>query len=148
MTGWVGGWSRQEPGGVEVGDELGGSLAVRASRLSFCGKLVVRSWKRTRPTSDGVAGCPGGGLVAEEAELEREVRALGFHGGVDAAGVELEPAHLVGREGGVGAVGGGADLEGALEAVVGDHALAEDLGHVAGDEAAEGCPSARGGPGR
>ena len=64
--------------------------------------------------------------------------ALGFHGGVDAAGVELEPAELLGWEDGEGAVGGGADLEGALEAVVGEHGGAEDLGHVAGDEAAEG----------
>ena len=44
---------------------------------------------------------------------------------------------LVGREGGEGAVGGGADLEGALEAVVGDEGWAEDLGEFAGGVAAE-----------
>ena len=66
------------------------------------------------------------------------MRALGFHRRVDAAGVELEPAHLLGWEDGEGAVGGGPDLEDALEAVVGDHAGAEDLGQVAGDVAAQG----------
>ena len=87
---------------------------------------------------DCVARCPGSGLIAEEAELDGEVRPLGFHGGVDAAGVEREPAHLFGWEDGEGAVGSGTDLEGALETVVGDQAGAEDLGQIAGDVAAKG----------
>src|SRR5579871_5479319 len=59
MVGWVGGWSRQDPVGKRSAMSSGESLAARASRLSFCGKLVVRSWKRTRPTvmvSRGVQG--------------------------------------------------------------------------------------------
>ena len=45
---------------------------------------------------------------------------------------------LVGGEDGDGAVGGGADLQGALEAVVLDEGGAEDLGELAGGVAAEG----------
>ena len=61
-----------------------GRLGGEGFAVEFCGKLVVRSWNRTRPTSDGVARSPGGGLVAEEAELEGEMGALGVDGGVDA----------------------------------------------------------------
>ena len=71
-------------------------------------------------------------------ELEREMGALDGDGGVDAGGVALEEVELVGWEGGDGAVGGGADLEGALEAVVGEEAGAEDFGEGAGGVAAEG----------
>jgi hypothetical protein len=77
-------------------------------------------------------------LVTEDAELEGEVRALGFDGGVDAVGVELEEVELVGRVVGEGAVCGGADLEGALDAVMLKEGGTEDFGEVAGDVAAEG----------
>ncbi len=135
LAGWV---VAPGAGGVEVGDEFGGEFGGEGFTVEFLREAGGEVLEEDEADGDGVAGCPRGGLIAEEAELKREVRALGFHGGVDAAGVEFEPAHLVGWEGGVGAVGGLADLEGALEAVVGDHALAKDLGHVAGDEAAKG----------
>ena len=77
-------------------------------------------------------------MIAEEAELEREVGALEVDGGVDAGGVALEEVELIGGEGGEGSVGGGSDEEGALEAVVGEEAGAEDLGEGAGGVAAEG----------
>ncbi len=47
--------------GVEIGDEVGGSFAVRASRLSSVGKLVVRSWNMTRPTRMVSRGVQGAG---------------------------------------------------------------------------------------
>jgi hypothetical protein len=65
------------------------------------------------------------------------MRALGFDGGVNAAGVEGEPVELVGREDGDCVVGGGGDLHGALGAVVGEEPVAEDLGEGAGCVAAE-----------
>jgi hypothetical protein len=77
-------------------------------------------------------------LIAEEAELEREVGALEVDGGVDAGGVAFEEVELIGGEGGDGAVGGGAEEEGALEAVVGEETGAEDFGEGAGGVAAEG----------
>ena len=44
--------------------------------VEFVGKLVVRSWIHDEADEEGVARRPGGGLIAEEAELEREVGAL------------------------------------------------------------------------
>ena len=60
-----------------------------------------------------------------------EVGALEVDGGVDASGVALEEMELIGGKGGDGAVGGGSDEEGALEAVVSEKAGAEDLGEGA-----------------
>jgi hypothetical protein len=74
----------------------------------------------------------------EEAEFEGEVVELGGDGSVDAAGVEVELVELVGGQDGDGAVCGGAELEGALGAVVEDHAGAEEFGEGAGGVAAEG----------
>ncbi len=65
------------------------------------------------------------------------MRGLRGDGGVDAAAVDLEDVQLVGGEHGDGAVGGGADLEGALELVVIDEVGAEDLSELAGGMAAE-----------
>ena len=62
---------------------------------------------------------------------------MGGDVGVDAAGVGLELVELVGGKGGDGAVGGGAELEDALLAVVVDEGGAEDLGEGAGGVAAE-----------
>jgi hypothetical protein len=76
-------------------------------------------------------------LIAEDTELDREMRALGGDGGVDATGVELEPVQLVGRERSGGAVGGGLDPEGALGAVMRDEAGSEDFGEFTGGVAAE-----------
>jgi hypothetical protein len=93
--------------------------------------------KHDEADEDGVAWSPGFGLIAEDTELEREMGALDGDGGVDACGVAFEEVELAGWEGGNGAVGGGADLEGALEAVVGEEAGTEDLGEGAGGVAAE-----------
>ena len=58
--------------------------------------------------------------------------------GVDAVGVGLELVELVGGKDGDGAVGGGAELEDALFAIVLDERGAEDFGEGAGGVAAEG----------
>jgi len=63
---------------------------------------------------------------------------VGVDVGVDAVGVGLELVELVGGEGGYGAVGGGAELEDALFAIVLDERGAEDFGEGAGAVAAEG----------
>ncbi len=93
----------------------------------------------TRPMRRESRGVQGAGSYVEEAELEREVGALDGDGGVDAAGVELEVVELVGREAGDGAVGGGAELEGALERGRGRGARSRGVSaRVAGGVAAEG----------
>ena len=63
---------------------------------------------------------------------------MGVDVGVDAVGVGLELVELVGGEDGDGAVGGGAELEDALLAIVLDHGGADDLGEGAGAVTAEG----------
>ena len=90
--------------------------------------------RETRRESRGVQGA---GVIVEDVELKGEVRGLLGDGGVNAAGVDLKEVELVGGELGDGAVGGGADLEGALHAVVGEDGGAEDFGEVAGGVAAE-----------
>ena len=124
--------------GIEICNEFGRELGGEGFAVQLLRKAGSEVLEENDADRDCVTGCPGSGLVAEEAELDGEVRTLGFHGGVDAAGVEFEPAHLLGREDRDGAVDGGPDLEGALQTVVWDHAGAEDLGHVAGDVAAKG----------
>jgi hypothetical protein len=59
-------------------------------------------------------------------------------GGVDSGGVALEGVKLVGWEGDDGTVGSGTELEGSLEAVVGEEGWAEDFGEGAGCVTAEG----------
>ena len=66
-------------------------------------------------------------MITEEAELEREMSALDFDGGVDAVGVALQKAELIRGKGGDGAIGGCADEEGALETVVSEERGAEDF---------------------
>ena len=124
-------------GGVEVGDELGREFGGDGFAAELGGEGVGEVLKEGEADEDGVAGRPVGGLVAEEAELEGEVIALESDGGVDAAGVEIEPVHLVGGEGGDGVLGGGAEEEGALGAVVAEHGVAEDFGEGTGGVAAE-----------
>lgn len=77
-------------------------------------------------------------MVTEETELEGEMGLLEGDGGVDSGGVALEGVELVGWEDGGGAVGGGTELEGSLEAVVGEERWAKDLGEGAGGVATEG----------
>jgi hypothetical protein len=123
--------------GIEVGQELRWEFGRERFAVELLREAGGEVLEEDDANGDGVAGCPGGGLVAEEAELDGEMCALSFHGGVYAAGVELEPAHLLGWEDGVGAVGSCADLEGALKAVVGNQLGTEDLGHITGDVAAK-----------
>jgi len=116
---------RREPGGegfaVELGGEAGGEIL-----------------EHDEADEDGVARRPGSRLVAEETEFEWEMGALELDGGVDSCGVALDLVELVGREGCEGSVGGVAQFESALEAVVGEEGWAEDLGESSCGVAAEG----------
>jgi hypothetical protein len=124
--------------GVEIGDEVLGETGGEGFAAELGGPAGGEVLKHDEGDEEAVARGPGGGLIAEEAELEGEVGTLEFDGGVDAGGVALEEMDLVGGEGGDGAVGGGSDEEGALEAIVGEKAGAEDLGEGAGGVAAKG----------
>jgi hypothetical protein len=135
----LGGWVIT-PGdyGVEIADEMLGKFGGEGFAVEFGGEAGGEVLKHDEADQKRVAGCPRSGLVAEEAELEREMRALDVDGGIDAGGVTLEEVKLIGREGRDGAIGGGAELEGALETVVGQEGRAEDFGEGAGGVAAEG----------
>jgi hypothetical protein len=135
LAGWV-----VAPGdyGVEVVDEVLGETCAEGFAAEFGGEAGGEVLKHDEANEEAVARGPGGGLITEEAEFEREVGALEVDGGVDAGGVALEEVELIGGEGDEGAVGGGSDEEGALEAVVSEEAGAEDLGEGAGGVAAEG----------
>jgi hypothetical protein len=138
VDGGLGGWVIA-PGdyGVEVGDEGLGETGGECFAAELGGKAGGEVLKHDEGDEEAVARSPGGWLIAEEAELEGEVGALDCDGGVDAGGVALEEVELIGGEGGDGAVGGGSNEEGALEAVVGEEAGAEDFGEGAGGVAAE-----------
>ena len=136
-SGVVGGVIAPGAGGVEIGDKLGGQARGEGLAGEFGGVLVCEVLEHGERDEDGVARRPGGGFVAEQVELEGQVRLLPGDGGVDAGGVDLEQMELVWRELGDGAVGGGADLEGALEAIVGEERGAEDGGELAGGVTAE-----------
>jgi hypothetical protein len=125
LCGWV-----VAPGDdrVEVSDEVRGEFGGQVFAIEFGGEAGGEVLEHDEADEEAVAGCPGSRLVAEEAELEGQVGALEGDGGVDAGGVTLEEVKLVGREGSGGAVGGDAEGEGALEAVVGEERGAEDLG--------------------
>jgi hypothetical protein len=124
--------------GVEVVDEVWGEFGGEVFAVELGGEAGGEVLEHDEADEEGVAGCPRGWLVAEDAELERQMGALEVDGGVDTGGVALEEVELVGREGGGGAVGGDAQGEGSLEAVVGEERGAEDLGESAGGVAAEG----------
>jgi hypothetical protein len=124
--------------GVEVVDEVWGEFGGEVFAVELGGEAGGEVLEHDEADEEGVAGCPGSRLITEEAELEREMRALDGDGGVDTGGVALDEVELVGREGGGGAVGGDAEGEGSLEAVVGEERGAEDLGEGAGGVAAEG----------
>ena len=78
--GLVGGWSRQEPTGVKVLIELDALVAGGADNEGFAGELggigVGEVLEHGERDEDGVAGGPGGGLVAEDFELDWQVRGL------------------------------------------------------------------------
>jgi hypothetical protein len=135
----LGGWVvAPGDGGIEVADEVLREAGGEGFAVELGGEAVGEVLEHDEADEEGVAGRPGGGLVVEEAELERKVGALESDGGVDAGSVLLEEVELVRGEGSDGAVGGDAELEGALEAVVDDEGGAEDFGEGAGGVAAEG----------
>jgi hypothetical protein len=139
VDGKLGGWVIA-PGdyGVEVGDEGLGETGGEGFAAELGWEAGGEVLKHDEGDEEAVARGPGSGLVAEEAELEGEMGALEFDGGVDAGGVTLEEMELIGGEGGDGAVGGGSDEKGALEAVVSEEGGAEDFGEGAGGVAAKG----------
>jgi hypothetical protein len=134
------GWRVVAPGGyrVEVGDEILREAGGEGFAAELGGEAGGEVLKHDEADEEAVARGPGGGLIAEEAELEGEMGALQFDGGVDAGGVALEEVELIGGEGSEGSVGRGSDEEGALEAVVWEEAGAKDFGEGAGGVAAEG----------
>jgi len=124
-------------GGVEIADEVCGKFRGESFAVQFGGKAGSEVLEHDEADEERVTRRPGSGLVAKEAELEWEVSALEVDGGIDASGVLLQEMELVGREGGEGAVGSDAELEGALETVVDEEAGAKDFGEGAGGVAAE-----------
>jgi hypothetical protein len=124
--------------GVEIGDEILGEAGGEGFTAELRGEAGGEVLEHDEADEEAVARGPGGGLIAEETELEGQVRALEVDGGVDSGGVALEEVELIGGERGKGAVGRGPDEEGALEAVVCEEAGAEDFGEGAGGVAAEG----------
>jgi hypothetical protein len=123
--------------GIEIGDEVLREAGGESFAVEFAGKAGGEVLEHDETDEDGVARGPGGGLIAEEAELKWEMSLLEGDGGVDPGGVLLEDVELVGRKGGDGAVSGDAKLESALETVVGEKDRAKDLGEGAGSVAAE-----------
>ncbi len=71
--------------GVEVGDEVLGETGGEGFAVEFGGEAGGEVLKHDEADEEGVARRPGGGVIAEEAELEREMGALEVDGGVDAA---------------------------------------------------------------
>lgn len=63
---------------------------------------------------------------------------LNLDGGVDAAGVELEPVKLIRGKGSNRAIGGDPELEGALGAVVREHGGTENFREITGGVASKG----------
>jgi hypothetical protein len=79
VDGGLGGWV-VAPGGyrVEVGDEGLGETGGEGFAAELGGEAGGEVLKHDQADEETVAGGPGGGLIAEEAELEREVGALDF----------------------------------------------------------------------
>jgi hypothetical protein len=128
VDGGLAGWMIAPGGyGVEVGDEMLREAGGEGFAVEFGGKAGGEVLKHDETDEKGVSWCPGCGLIAEEAELEWKMGALKFHRSVDSGGVSLEEVELIGGKGCDGAVGGGADEEGALKTVVSEERGAEDF---------------------
>jgi hypothetical protein len=122
--------------GIEVIDEVLRKASGKSFAIELGGEAGSEVLEHDEADEEGVARGPGCGLIAEETELEREMCVLECDGSVDASGVLLEKMKLIGRECSDGTVGCDAELERALEAVVGEECRAEDLGECAGGVAA------------
>ena len=89
-----------EAGGEDLAAELGGEGGAQVL-------------EHDEAYEQRVARGPGRWIEVEEAEFERQVRALGGDGGVDAAGVELEEVELGWIKDCNSTIGRSAKLEGA-----------------------------------
>jgi hypothetical protein len=139
VDGGLGGWV-VAPGdyGVEVGDDVLRETCGESLAVELGGEAGGEVLKHDETDEETVAWGPGCGLVPEEAELEWKMGALKFHRSVDSGRVSLEEAELIGGKGCDGAVGGGADEEGALETVVSEEGRTENFSEGARGVAAEG----------
>ena len=137
MSGW-GAVTSGRPGRVDGRARSRGIEIVRrwgrgggeASRPSF-GRSRWSDPGTYDSNEDGVAGGPGVGVVASRWNSRGRCGRCDGDGGVDSAGVDFQPVLLVGRQGGDCAVGGGTNLECALQAVMVQHVTAKNGGHLA-----------------
>ena len=128
----LGGWVvAPGDGGIEIADEMCGKFCSEGFAIEFGGKAGGEVLEHDETDEKRVARRPGGGLIAEEAELEWEMGALKVDGGVDTSGVSFEEMKLVGRQRCEGAIGGDAELKGALEAIMDGKTGAENFGEGA-----------------
>ena len=118
---------------MRPGGEMGGESLARELLREAGGEVL----KHHKLDQDGVARGPRRGPVGEQAELDGEAAALGGDGGVHSARVDLQPVALIGGQDGDGAVGGGAQLQAALQAVVIQQGAAKNGGKLAGGVAAQ-----------
>jgi hypothetical protein len=125
-------------GWVKVADEVCREFSGEGFAVEFGREAGGEVLEHDEADEDGVAGRPGGWLVAKEAKFQGEVGALKFDGGIDTCCVAFELVKLVGWERGEGAVSRVAEFEGALEAVVGEKRWTEDLSEGSCSVAAEG----------
>jgi hypothetical protein len=133
-----GGWVvAPSDGGVEIADQVCGEYGGEGFAVEFSGEAGGEVLEHDEADEEGVAGCPGSGLVMEEAELKREVGSLEVDRSVDAGRVSLEEMKLVRWDGRDSAVSGEAKLKGALKAVVDEQTRAENFGESASAVAAE-----------
>ena len=122
-------------GRVEVSGERGTDLPGDGLAGELGGPLLVEGLDHAEDDKDGVDRLPAAGLVVEQAELCGKGIGL-VDVGIHAAGVVLEEAAVLRRETGGEPLGGLAELQDALDAVVFDEVAAEDFGDLAGGDPA------------
>jgi hypothetical protein len=123
--------------GIEIAEKLCRQMGGDGLAAELGGEAIGQVLVHDEANEEGVARSPLGGVVAEGLKLEREMVTLQGDGGVDSAGVDLEIVKLIFGDGRYGAVGGGAQLERSLDAVVLEKRRPEDLGELASGVAAE-----------
>ena len=134
--------------GVEIGDQVG--RKVRGERLAaeLLRKAGGEVLKHGELDQERVARRPRCRLIAQQAELDGQVIVLGGDGGVDSARIDIQPVLLIGGQSGNGAVGGGAQLQRALQAVVVEQRCGRGSRPARRRRGGAAGPSARGGPAR